>query len=76
VSNGLAEAVTLKVKDRIPVPANESIKVQDVALSPEPAERDEKGFLTWEVKLEKGQSRQISVKYTVTYPSDKELIFR
>ena len=76
VSNGLAEAVTLKVKDRIPVPANEAIKVQDVALSPEPAERDEKGFLTWEVKLEKGQSSQISVKYTVTYPSDKELIFR
>ncbi|HBG14666.1 MAG TPA: hypothetical protein DDW96_05020, partial [Synergistaceae bacterium] len=76
VSNGLAEAVTLKVKDRIPVPANEAIKVQDVALSPEPAERDEKGFLTWDVKLEKGQSSQIRVKYTVTYPSDKELIFR
>lgn len=76
VSNGLAEAVTVRVMDRIPVPAQDSIRVQDVVLSPAPKERDEKGFLTWEVRLEKGQSSEISVRYTVTYPSDKELIFR
>ncbi len=76
VSNGLAEAVTVRVMDRIPVPAQDSIKIQDVAISPEPVEKDEKGFLTWEVKLEKGQSSEISLKYTVSYPSDKELIFR
>ncbi len=73
VSNGLAEAVTVRVMDRIPVPAQDSIRVQDVVLSPAPKERDEKGFLTWEVRLEKGQSSEISVRYTVTYPSDKEL---
>jgi len=76
VSNGLDKAVKVRVKDRVPVPANEAIKIQDVTLSPAPAERDEKGFLTWEIALDKGKSSQVSVKYTVTYPSDKELIFR
>jgi len=76
VSNGLDKAVKVRVKDRVPVPANEAIKIQDVILYPAPAEREEKGFLTWEIALDKGKSSQVSVKYTVTYPSDKELIFR
>ena len=76
VSNGLNDAVKVKVRDRVPVAAAEAVKVQDVTISPKPDEKDEKGFLTWEVALGKGQSSQISVKYTVTYPSDKELVFR
>lgn len=76
VSNGLSRAVKVKVMDRVPVPARETIKVQDLILVPEPSEKDEEGFLTWEVDLEKGKSREISVKYTITYPADKELMFR
>jgi uncharacterized protein (TIGR02231 family) len=76
VSNGLREKVTLKVMDRIPVPARDNIKLQDLAVSPDPAEKIEKGLVTWNVELEKGQSSEITVKYTVTYPADKELIFR
>lgn len=76
VSNGLSRAVKVKVMDRVPVPARDAIKVQDLILAPEPAEKDAKGFLTWEVDLEKGKSREISVKYTIIYPSDKELMFR
>ncbi len=62
--------------DRIPVPARDNIKLQDLVVSPEPAEKIEKGLVTWNVELEKGQSSEISVKYTVTYPADKELMFR
>lgn len=76
VSNGLSRAVKVKVMDRIPVPARDTIKLQDLILTPEPGEKDDKGYLTWEVDLEKGKSREISVKYTITYPSDRELMFR
>ncbi|MDO9507935.1 MAG: DUF4139 domain-containing protein [Thermovirgaceae bacterium] len=76
VSNGLSKAVKLKVMDRVPVPARDTIKVQGLVLVPEPMEKDDKGFLIWEVDLEKGKSKEISVKYTITYPSDKELMFR
>jgi len=76
VSNGLSRAVKVKVMDRVPVPARDTIKLQDLILSPEPGEKDDKGYLTWEVDLEKGKSREISVKYTITYPSDRELMFR
>lgn len=76
VTNGLSKPVKVKVMDRVPVPARDTIKVQDLILVPEPSEKDEKGFLTWEVDLEKGKSKEVSVKYTITYPSDKELMFR
>ncbi|MDT8284590.1 MAG: DUF4139 domain-containing protein [Thermovirgaceae bacterium] len=76
VSNGLSRSVKVKVMDRVPVPARDTIKVQDLVLVPGPAEKDDKGFLTWEVDLEKGKSKEISVKYAITYPSDKELMFR
>lgn len=76
VSNGLSKAVKVKVIDRVPVPAQDAIKVQDLILAPEPSEKDEKGFLTWELDLEKGKSKEISVKYAITYPPDKELMFR
>ncbi len=76
VSNGLSKSVKVKVMDRVPVPAQDAIKVQDLILVPEPSEKNDKGFLTWEVDLEKGKSKEISVKYAITYPSDKELMFR
>jgi len=76
VTNGLDRPVELVVRDRLPVPAKEEIKIEDVSIEPDPAERDDKGILTWRLGMEGGETKRISVMYTVRFKNGKDLIFR
>lgn len=76
VTNGLDRPVELVVRDRLPVPAKEEIKIEDVSTEPDPAEQDDKGILTWRLGMEGGETKRISVMYTVRFKNGKDLIFR
>lgn len=75
LSSGLARPQAVTLRDRLPVSANEKIKVESVEFSTEPTERDEEGRLSWELTLEGGASAEITVRYRLSYPGDGEIVF-
>lgn len=76
VTNGLDRAAEVIVKDRIPVSVQEKIKIENIEISPQPVERDDQELLTWKLALAPGESGKVTVRYRVTYPSDKEITFQ
>jgi hypothetical protein len=65
--------VTINVRDSVPVSKTDRIGVKDVSFSPQPDQKDfadKSGVMQWEMELEPGQSREISISFTVTYPKD------
>jgi hypothetical protein len=60
----------------VPVPAQEKIRIEILTLDPKPSKQDDRGILTWDLKLAPGESRKLTVKYRLTYPADQQVIFR
>lgn len=65
--------IKLHVTDHIPVSKTDRIKVEDVAFSPGPEKRDiegKPGVMQWRFALAPGQTKKISISFTVAYPKD------
>ncbi len=76
VKNGLDRPLDVVVRDRLPVPAKEEIRIEDVSIDPDPADQDDEGILTWRLQMESGGTKRISVMYTIRFQGGKDLIFR
>jgi len=76
VTNGTGTRTAVTVLDRIPVSAQDKIKVEVLAIDPKPARHDDKGILAWEMTLAPGETRKLTVNYKLTYPADRAIIFR
>ena len=76
IMNGMPTQQTITVKDRIPISANSKILVKDIKYNPTPKEITEDNLLTWEIKLNPGEKSEISVNYTLEFPSAESLIFK
>lgn len=59
----------ISVHDHIPVSSDAEIKVRLRETSPSPAEQDDLGELTWEIRLEPGQKETIRYRFTVEHPA-------
>jgi len=59
----------LWIADRVPVSTMREVKIEGLELVPEPAEQTEEGLLTWKLRMEPGETRDISIEYVVEYPS-------
>ncbi|NPV82546.1 MAG: mucoidy inhibitor MuiA family protein [Candidatus Aminicenantes bacterium] len=66
--------VEIEVQDQIPVSQNTKIEVKDVKIVPAPSSRDEKGILTWKLKLNPAQKQEITIEFTVEYPKDSRVM--
>ncbi|HAR35820.1 MAG TPA: hypothetical protein DCR87_02715 [Acidobacteria bacterium] len=66
--------VEIEVQDQLPVSQNTKIEVKDVKIMPSPSSRDEKGMLTWKLKLEPGEKQEIILDFTVEYPKGSRVI--
>ena len=73
VSNHRTAPARVLVRDRLPVSRHADIKVVDVSLSPEPAERDELGRLEWVATLAPDQKWQASIRYGVEHPKETQV---
>ncbi len=69
VENHRTNKVQVSVHDHIPVSADGEIKVRSRETSPNPAEHDDLGELTWELSLEGGQAATIRHRFTVEHPA-------
>ncbi|MBQ8691737.1 MAG: mucoidy inhibitor MuiA family protein [Synergistaceae bacterium] len=76
VTNSMAEDKKVIIKDRLPIPTDEKIKLEVNKISPEPQERDKENRLTWELEVKSGETVKIIVDYKLTYPSGETLQYK
>lgn len=76
ITSGLDAEREVSVRDRLPIPVDERIKLEVKKMDPEPTERDAENRLTWKLSLKPGETRRILVEYSLTYPSGQNLEYR
>jgi len=69
VENHRQGQARVSVHDHIPVSTDGDIKVRLRETSPNPAEQDDLGELTWELSLDGGQKATIRHRFTVEHPA-------
>jgi len=70
IANGKNRDIDLAVKDSVPVSRNEQIKVEIESPRKEEAKIADGGIVTWDVKLSKGEKKDLRIKFSVTHPKD------
>ncbi len=73
LKNNKTQAVTLQVKDQIPVSVNSSIEVTPEELSGGTLD-PVTGIVTWEITLAPGAQQKLSLRYEVKYPKSERII--
>ena len=76
ITNGTKEERVITVKDRLPIPTDEKIKLEVNKIEPKEKERDAENRLTWEITVPAGATMPIIVDYKLSYPSGEELLYR
>lgn len=74
VENHRNRPVEIEVKDQLPVSQNTKIEIKDVKIIPAPSSRDERGILTWNLKLEPRQKQEIILDFSVEYPKGSRIM--
>lgn len=74
VANHGPRPARITVVDQVPVSRSESIVVREVALRPEPAERDELGQVTWRLELAPGARAEVELAVRVDVAKGVELL--
>ncbi len=69
VENHRADQARVSVHDHVPVSTDGDIKVRLRETSPDPAEQNDLGELTWELSLAGGQTGTIRYRFTVEHPA-------
>ncbi len=76
ITNGTSDERVITVRDRLPIPTDEKIKLDIKRIEPKETERDKENRLTWEITVPAGATVPIIVDYTLSYPSGEELLYR
>ncbi len=76
ITNGTKFPQTVIIKDRLPVPTDDTIKLEVKRIEPREKERDKENRLTWEIEIPAGETVSIIVDYTLSYPSGEELQYK
>ncbi len=69
---GSLQRVTLK--DRLPVPRHERIKMRVLDIRPQPTARTRLDQVTWELQLAPDEERQIEWRFVVEAPADLDVV--
>jgi uncharacterized protein (TIGR02231 family) len=67
------EPIEVLVKDHIPISNTDEIKIKDVRLSPPAKKRQDNGICEWLLRLSPRQETEISVEFTVEYPTGRSI---
>jgi hypothetical protein len=66
----------ITVRDRVPFSTNGKVVVDVKKIDPAPSERDKENRLLWKLSLKPGETKKITVEYSITYPGSETLEFR
>jgi hypothetical protein len=73
VKNNKPYSISLDVEDQLPISKLSDIKVEQTEA--EGADIDETtGVVKWNLKMNPGESKKLTLKYTVKYPKDRRLL--
>ena len=70
IKNLKSKPIQLQIQDQLPVSKNNDIEVEATVLS-EGVQNESLGYITWDLKLESSESKELEYKYTVKYPKSK-----
>ncbi|CAI7978459.1 Mucoidy inhibitor A [Frankia sp. Hr75.2] len=73
VTNHAPMRARVTVRDQVPVSRHENIQVREVVTAPAATEHTDLGLLTWELELEPGSSREITLSYRLEHPRGVEI---
>ena len=76
ITNGTRADKLITVRDRLPIPTDEKIKLDVKRIEPKEKEKDPENRYTWEITVPAGKTETIIVDYTLSYPSGEELQYR
>ncbi len=76
ITNGTKTDKLITVRDRLPIPTDEKIKLEVKRIEPKEKERDAENRCTWEINVPAGKTETITVEYTLSCPSGEELQYR
>ena len=71
ITNGRNKETEITVQDQIPVSRDKTIVVETVKT--DGAQADDKGILSWKLKLEPKETKELHVAYKVSWQKDKQL---
>lgn len=74
VTNHRGRPIDLVVRDRVPQSRSADVKVVDVVLRPDPAERDELGRFEWRTTVAPGATFEAETGFAVEHPKDVPLV--
>ncbi len=72
VKNRRQEAVSISVRDQVPVARSQDIKVTVEELSGGQLD-DDTGIVNWQLQLQPGEQRELLLQYKVRYPKNRRL---
>lgn len=70
VKNNKKEAIQMLLKDQYPISTDKEITIE-LLDNGKAKENTETGILTWELKLDAGETKKFRISYKVRYPKDK-----
>lgn len=73
VANRTGATQRVFLKDRLPIPQNERIRLKVLDVRPQPTERTRLEQLTWDMQIPAGEERRIEWRFVVEAPADVEL---
>jgi hypothetical protein len=73
VTSGMTAESEITVLDRIPIPTIDKVVLEVKKIDPEPSERDRENRLVWRLNIKPGETKKITVEYTLRYPGDETL---
>jgi uncharacterized protein (TIGR02231 family) len=68
VQNLRSTTVDIEIQDQLPISQNTKIEIKNLAITPEPSKKNEKGFLTWTLTLEPQEKKEVLIGFTIEYP--------
>jgi len=75
VTNNMDTEREIEIRDRLPLPVDDRITIENVRIDPAPVLQDSENRLTWKMTLKPGETGRISVEYTLRYPGDETLVY-
>jgi len=72
VKNNKKQPVTMLLKDQYPISKTKEIEVTVIS-NGDASVNEETGILTWDVKLQPGESKKFRFSYSIKYPKDKTI---
>lgn len=74
LANHTSAPARIALKDRLPVPRNERIKINVLDIRPQPTTRTKLEQLTWDLDLAPGEERRVEWRFVVESPTDMDVV--